>query len=110
MKAPSLPSLETGPSQDVVQLGPVPDRRLDAILARRISRNRVWTGQRTKKNPEETSNGMWKMTPYGNPLKPWIPTGLEKPPAFPHLPTGPATINNVMERFKEESWTSGGQN
>ncbi len=36
MNVPSLPSLETGPSQDVVQVGPVPDRRLNAILALRI--------------------------------------------------------------------------
>ena len=47
---------------------------------------------------------------YGNPQKTWIPTALEKPATFPHLHTGPATNNNVMKGFKQESWTSGGLN
>ena len=47
---------------------------------------------------------------YGNPQKTWIPTALEKPSAFPHLHTGPATHSNPTAEFKQELWTLGGLN
>ena len=58
-------------------------------------------GTKNEKEPKNKSSGLWKMMGYGNPQKTWIPTALEKPAALPHLHTGPATNNKIMERFNK---------
>ena len=74
------------------------DRRLYAILAGNLPTTLTGGSKKETKPRRNKQNGLWKMTPLGNPQKTWIPTAVwTSLLAFPHFRTRPGDgtlINN----------------